>query len=145
MQSEKVFNITEEEHQQVLEASRPTAAIMVGGSLGASPQESANSAWRSIAQKHGVVWDSIRPYGPTARTLIGTEYVEPQKLGRAINIVLAPIAGTPDYSLVDAEYDDGRGVKVGTWRGHSTQPNLSVIRITAEDFEKAIKGEVLPE
>ena len=124
MQSEKVFK------------------IMVGGSLGASPQESANSVWRSIAQKHG---DSIRPYGPTARTLIGTEYVEPQKLGKAINIVLAPIAGTPDYSFVEAEYDDGRGVKVGTWGDHPTQPNLSVIRITAEDFEKAIKGEVLPE
>lgn len=64
--------------------------------------------------------------------------------GRApgINIVLAPVQGTPNYTFVEVEYDDGRSLSLGTWGDYRSGDGLAVIRVTADEFAKAIADEV---
>ena len=142
MNSHKNFTITEAEHAQILEAGKPTPVMVIGGSLGSSPQEHVNTVWRQLATKYGVVWDTIRPYGSNPRDLIADKYIEPQKLGRAINIVLAPVGNTPSHTFIEIEYDDGRSLKLGTWQTHKSGDGLDVVRVTAEDFALALSNEV---
>jgi len=141
MSAVKHFTLTEDEYAEVLDASKSTPYMVVGGSTGSSPQESVNLVWKRLAEKYGVVWDSIRPFGTDPRDLVATEL--PPKLGRAVNIVLAPVEGTPSYTFVEVEYDDGRSLKLGTWVTHKANDGLSCIRITAEDFAAAIAGEAV--
>ena len=47
------FEMTSEDLELILDASKPTPAMMIGGSLGSSPQENANAAWRSLGLKMG--------------------------------------------------------------------------------------------
>ncbi|MET4703068.1 hypothetical protein [Frigoribacterium sp. UYMn621] len=59
----------------------------------------------------------------------------------AVNIVFANIEGTPDYTFVETEYDDGRGLGIGKW---VDCPNgLVAIRITQADFEAALARELV--
>jgi hypothetical protein len=51
-----------------------------------------------------------------------------------IDIVLAPVTGTPDHTFVEIETADGKGVKFGEW---VTQNDGSrAIRFTADDCAK---------
>jgi len=141
MTNQKNFTITDEEYAEIIAASQPTPVMMIGGSVGNSPQENVNAVWKRLAKKYAVAWDTIRPYGSNPRDLTAEENIEPQKLGRAVNIVLAPVGDTPSHTFVEIEYDDGRSLKLGAWKTHKTNDGLDVIRITAEDFASAMSGE----
>ncbi len=56
------YELTQEDLDTVLEASKPVCMIMlhIGGGP-RSPQENANAAWQVLADKYGFVWDTVRP------------------------------------------------------------------------------------
>lgn len=56
-----LFRLTDEELESILNASKPTTYIIIGGHAPASPQENANAAWKVVAAKHGFVWDTAEP------------------------------------------------------------------------------------
>jgi hypothetical protein len=58
-----------------------------------------------------------------------------------IDIVLAPVDGTPDHTFVEIETDDGKSVKFGEWvRQNDGSP---AIRFTAADCAKVFGSSAL--
>ena len=53
-----------------------------------------------------------------------------------LDIVLAPVAGTPDHTLVEIEADDGKGVALGTWV--TRDDGFAAIRCTPTDLVAAL-------
>ncbi len=45
------YEMTEEDLQNLISASRPTPAILIGGTTGPSPQENSNRAWEALGTK----------------------------------------------------------------------------------------------
>lgn len=54
------FQITQDELNEILEASKPTPVMYLSGGtpMFDSPQENANRVWKKLADKYGFVWDS---------------------------------------------------------------------------------------
>jgi hypothetical protein len=63
MSDVKLFTMTEEQYQAILDASRPTTLMYLSGGqpMGSSPQENANSAWQSLGSELGFDWQSAKP------------------------------------------------------------------------------------
>ena len=61
MSERREYEMTEEQLEQILKASQPVPYLIVGGMPPPSPQESANAAWRALAQEMGFRWDTVRP------------------------------------------------------------------------------------
>lgn len=57
------YRLSDEELNQVLNASKPVTYIVIGGIPPSSPQENANAVWKSLASKHSFVWDSCEDAG----------------------------------------------------------------------------------
>ena len=59
----KEYELTEEELESVLEASKPVPVMYLSGGqpMFRTPQQNANSAWRKLAEKYGFVWDTVEP------------------------------------------------------------------------------------
>ena len=57
----KEFELTDEELGRLLDADKPVPYLIFGGLPPSSPQEKANSAWQSLAEKHGFQWDTVQP------------------------------------------------------------------------------------
>ena len=55
------YEMTEAELTTLEQACRPVPYMVVGGVVPKSPQENANAAWQRLAQKHGFVWDTVKP------------------------------------------------------------------------------------
>lgn len=57
------FEMSEEDLNSILEASRPTPAMFLSGGtpMIGSPQENANVAWATIGQKMGFDYMTVRP------------------------------------------------------------------------------------
>ena len=62
------FELTDEQLNKLLDASKPTPVMAIGDPYGGppipmfgTPQENANRAWRNIAEEMGFVWDSVQP------------------------------------------------------------------------------------
>lgn len=61
----KLYTMTDDEYQTLLDASKPTPAMFLSGgeTITATPQENANRAWQALAEKHGFIWDTVGPVG----------------------------------------------------------------------------------
>ena len=57
----KEFEMTEEEYNELLEASKPTRCMMIGNYTPRSPQENANRAWQKLGKKRGFNYVTVRP------------------------------------------------------------------------------------
>jgi predicted TIM-barrel fold metal-dependent hydrolase len=55
------FELSEEQLQKILDASKPVRYMVFGGIPPSSPQENANAAWRALADELGFIWDTVRP------------------------------------------------------------------------------------
>lgn len=71
------YELTQEDLDSVLEASKPVVAIMlhIGGGP-RTPQENANAAWQVLADKYGFVWDTVRPASGKGRRFVTAETKE---------------------------------------------------------------------
>jgi predicted TIM-barrel fold metal-dependent hydrolase len=63
MNVRKDFGMTPEEFDQISDACRPVPYMIFGGMEPPAPQENANRAWQSLADKRGFVWDTVEPSG----------------------------------------------------------------------------------
>ena len=72
----KEFQMTEGELNECYEAGKPVMCIMAGGIPPSSPREKANRFWRSLANKHGFVWDTVRPVNGKGDAFFTAEIVE---------------------------------------------------------------------
>jgi hypothetical protein len=50
------FEMTDEEHQELVNASKPVMLIKTCGHWPRSPQENANAVWERLGKKYGFVW-----------------------------------------------------------------------------------------
>ena len=59
----KEFELTQEDLDSILEASKPTPVMYLSGGqlMGGTPQENANRAWQQMGEKYGFVWDTAQP------------------------------------------------------------------------------------
>lgn len=57
----KEFKMTEEQHERILEASKPVRYMVVGGVEPRSPQENANAAWENLGNELGFRYMTVRP------------------------------------------------------------------------------------
>ena len=55
------YEMTKEDLQTLMDASKPVAAMMIGGSVGRSPQENANAAWGVLGDKLGLDSMTVNP------------------------------------------------------------------------------------
>ena len=56
----KEYELTNEELETLLNASKPTRYMVIGGVEPRSPQENANSAWASLGAKRGFDHMTVR-------------------------------------------------------------------------------------
>jgi len=57
----KEYQMTEEQYNKIIEASKPVPYLVFGGHPPSSPQDNANAAWRNLANEMGFIWDSVEP------------------------------------------------------------------------------------
>ncbi len=59
----KEFELTEEQHANLLDACKPTPAMYMSGGipLSSSPQENANAAWERLGKQLGFKHMTVRP------------------------------------------------------------------------------------
>jgi hypothetical protein len=57
------YRLSEEEVQELIAAMKPTPVMYVSGgiNIGGNVQENANAAWRTLGERRGFVWDTVRP------------------------------------------------------------------------------------
>ena len=57
------FEMTEEQYEKLLEASKPTPLMYLSGGrpMSPSPQENANRAWRKLGKELGFDWRTVEP------------------------------------------------------------------------------------
>lgn len=64
----KEFEMTGEEYEAIMNASKPVICIAPGGVGPSSPQENANRAWEALGKKRGFDHMTVRPVtGKSAR------------------------------------------------------------------------------
>ena len=61
MPERKEYVMTDEQLEKLLDASKPTMCIMIGGVPNPTPQENSNRAWQFLAKEVGFVWDTVEP------------------------------------------------------------------------------------
>ena len=55
------YEMTEEDMKELLDACKPTPAMMVGSYVPAGPQKNANRAWQRLGEKMGFNYMTVRP------------------------------------------------------------------------------------
>jgi hypothetical protein len=61
------YEMTQEDLDKIMKACKPTPCMMIGGSVGASPQENANNAWAALGKEMGFDSMTVRPSSKGAR------------------------------------------------------------------------------
>lgn len=61
MSNRQAFELTDEEMDQILDASKPVPYLIFNGQPPASPQENANRAWEQLGRKHGFKFMTVQP------------------------------------------------------------------------------------
>jgi hypothetical protein len=56
------YELTQEQYDRLMEASRPVMYIVACGTEPTSPRENAERVWREVANEHGCRYDTIQPY-----------------------------------------------------------------------------------
>jgi hypothetical protein len=75
--------MTEADLQEILDACKPTVAIMVGGMAPASPQENANRAWKKLGEKMGFDHMTVRPIQGKGTKFFSAVPTEPEDVRAA--------------------------------------------------------------
>jgi len=59
----RLFRLTDEELQKLLDASRPTPVMYLSGGtpMFEAPEDCANRVWRELGKVHGFIWESAEP------------------------------------------------------------------------------------
>ena len=65
----KRFEMTTEQHEQLLNACKPVPMIMLQCGMPPSPQERANAAWRSLGDEMGFNHMTVRPVSGQPETI----------------------------------------------------------------------------
>lgn len=55
------YEMTEADLAELMAAMKPTPVMMIGGSVGPSPQENANAAWARLGERMGFDAMTVRP------------------------------------------------------------------------------------
>lgn len=87
----KEFEITQEQLDKLMDASRPTLAIALQCGPAPSVQENANNAWHALGKELGFDSTTVQPCGKGHRFFTAT--------------VVVPAHGTADRYALDAEID----------------------------------------
>lgn len=68
----KQFEMSETQHKQLLEASKPTPVMFLSGgkSMFRSQQQNANDAWRKLGAEMGFDWDTVKACGQGERSFM---------------------------------------------------------------------------
>lgn len=61
MENRQEYEMTEEDLQVLLDACKPTPAIMIGSYAPPPPQKNANTAWHNLGKKMGFDYMTVRP------------------------------------------------------------------------------------
>ena len=108
----KEFTMSEEELQAIYDISRnQTPVIYVGVWLGMDSQEKANKLWKLMADRHGFVWDSVKPSGKGDRIFLAEpREVESIDTTKVSNVVVEDVdhKDYPDFCdafIASADYD----------------------------------------
>lgn len=75
----QTYRMTDEQHEKLLDACKPTICMWVGGPP-RSPQENANAAWQTLGDELGFQWDTVQPVGRDSRDFTA-ELAEPAREG----------------------------------------------------------------
>jgi len=59
----KDFQISQEDLDKIIEASKPVPYMVFGGIPPTSPQENANMAWQALGEKMGFKYMTVQPNG----------------------------------------------------------------------------------
>lgn len=57
----KLYEMTEKQFHFLIDACKPVTYIVVGGVQPKSPQENANSAWKTLGEEMGFDWETVEP------------------------------------------------------------------------------------
>lgn len=74
------YEMTEDDLKTLLDACKPTPAIMIGGYSPATPQENANSAWANLGEKMGFDWNTVQPIQGKGTRFFSAVPTEPEKV-----------------------------------------------------------------
>lgn len=77
------YEMTEADLQAILDACKPTVAIMVGGYSPPSQQENANSAWRKLGEKMGFDHMTVQPIAGKGSRFFSAVPTEPDEVRAA--------------------------------------------------------------
>lgn len=59
----KVYTMTQEQYDKLLEAMKPVPYMIIGGMAPRSQQENANDAWKALGAVMGFKYMTVKPYG----------------------------------------------------------------------------------
>ena len=76
MSGRKEFEMSEEEHAELLRACQPVRYMVVGGMEPRSPQQNANTAWESLGSKLGFKHMTVQPVSGKSSRFFTAEPVE---------------------------------------------------------------------
>lgn len=54
------FELSDEDHASILEASKPVPYLIIGGHEPASPQQNANYKWQALGARMGFDWTTVQ-------------------------------------------------------------------------------------
>lgn len=61
MSERREYEMTDEQHERLLEACKPVPYMVMGGMPPRSPQENANGAWAALGRELGFKHMTVRP------------------------------------------------------------------------------------
>jgi hypothetical protein len=74
----KEFELTEEQFNSLLDASKPVPAMFLSGGtpMFGTPQGNANLAWQTLAKILGFIWDTVEPSSKGERFFTALEKIK---------------------------------------------------------------------
>lgn len=72
----KLFELSEEQLKQLLNASAPVRCMKIGSYVPRSPQQNANDAWASLGREMGFKSETVRPASGKGDRFFTAEPVE---------------------------------------------------------------------
>lgn len=73
----KVYEMTDEQYQKLLDACKPVPYMVFGGRPPRSPQENANDAWRALGEEMGFDYMTVHPHGDSPKQFTADELPKP--------------------------------------------------------------------
>lgn len=112
------YEMTQADLDVIYDACKPTHVMMIGGSVGSTPQENANRSWQALGQKMGFDHMTVRPVagkGERFFTAVPSETVEQREVREA------------------REKEDQRLARISTLRREIAERQFEVNCLTTDD------------